>query len=125
MKRIRSCFNFRIILYDCRCKTVASRKRRRAVEEKVKQRLIGVIVIVGALFIILPFLFHNSRPSADTKLSSNIPNPSVSVALPPASTTASTPATTQVTAVTTSGTQLASANAPTTGDVNTQITAPA
>ena len=33
-------------------------------EERTKQRLVGALVLVGALFIILPFLFHNARPSA-------------------------------------------------------------
>ena len=33
-------------------------------EERTKQRLVGGLVLVGGLFIILPFLFHNSRPSA-------------------------------------------------------------
>lgn len=31
-------------------------------EERTKQRLVGVLVFVGAVFIILPFLFHNSKP---------------------------------------------------------------
>lgn len=47
-------------------------------EEKIKQRLIGVLVIIGALFIILPFLFHNSRPMVSQKISANIPNSSAS-----------------------------------------------
>jgi cell division septation protein DedD len=56
-------------------------------EEKIKQRLIGVLVLIGSLFIILPFLFHNSRPSAEQeKMAAAVPNaatpPSVSVALP-------------------------------------------
>lgn len=34
-------------------------------EERTKQRLVGVLVFLGALFIILPFLFHNARPSAN------------------------------------------------------------
>lgn len=55
-------------------------------EEKTKQRFIGVIVIIGALFIILPFLFHNSRPSLQTNLSANAPNSNVTVALPTAAT---------------------------------------
>ncbi|OGT43895.1 MAG: hypothetical protein A3F13_04820 [Gammaproteobacteria bacterium RIFCSPHIGHO2_12_FULL_40_19] len=69
-------------------------------EEKIKQRLIGVLVIVGALFIILPFLFHNSRPTVSQKTSTNIPNSpgssSVALTLPaatPATAAATTPAT--------------------------------
>ncbi|PIZ03746.1 MAG: hypothetical protein COY58_07885 [Gammaproteobacteria bacterium CG_4_10_14_0_8_um_filter_38_16] len=56
------------------------------VEEKTKQRLIGILVLIGALFIILPFLFHNSHPSL--KASSIVQNttatpaPAVSVTLP-------------------------------------------
>lgn len=54
-------------------------------EEKTKQRLIGVLVLVGALFVILPFLFHNSRPSINTKSASNtVTTPSVSLPLAPA-----------------------------------------
>ncbi|HLB56509.1 MAG TPA: SPOR domain-containing protein [Coxiellaceae bacterium] len=56
-------------------------------EEKTKQRFIGVIVIIGALFIILPFLFHNSRPTLQTNLSTNAPNSNVTVALPTAAST--------------------------------------
>lgn len=75
-------------------------------EEKVKQRLIGVLVIVGALFIILPFLFHNSRPTLSQNAPSNGVNqpnsPSVSVTLPAAeSTTSTTPAAPVTTASTT------------------------
>ena len=44
-------------------------------EEKIKQRLIGVLVFIGALFIVLPFLFHNPQPLAQKNLSTNIPNP--------------------------------------------------
>jgi cell division septation protein DedD len=58
------------------------------VEERTKQRLIGVLVIIGALFIILPFLFHNSRPTVSQQTSTHMPNqlgtPSVALALPAA-----------------------------------------
>lgn len=37
-------------------------------EEKTKQRLIGVLVLIGVLFVILPFLFHNSQPSVADKI---------------------------------------------------------
>lgn len=71
-------------------------------EEKIKQRLIGILVLVGSLFIILPFLFHNSRPSAEQKTASTVPSgvtpPAVSVTLPAENTAAEsaapTPATT-------------------------------
>ena len=67
-------------------------------QEQTKQRLIGVLVIIGALFIILPFLFHNARPSAETKLSTTIPNspatPALAVTMPAdASTSTASPAT--------------------------------
>lgn len=57
-------------------------------DEKLKQRLIGGLVIAGSLCIILPFLFYNSRPSADqhpaisTAPAASIKPPVVSVALP-------------------------------------------
>lgn len=53
-------------------------------EEKIKQRLIGVLVIIGALFIILPFLFHNSRPSLAQTAAGNAHanNSAVSIVLP-------------------------------------------
>ena len=38
-------------------------------EERTKQRLVGVLVFVGALFIVLPFLFHNAHPNANTSAS--------------------------------------------------------
>jgi len=38
------------------------------VEERTKQRLVGGLVFVGALFIVLPFLFHNARPSLVDKV---------------------------------------------------------
>lgn len=67
-------------------------------EERIKQRLIGVLVIIGALFIILPFLFHNSRPTLSQQPSTNMPNqlgsPSVALALPAAAPAAVAPATT-------------------------------
>lgn len=51
-------------------------------EERTKQRLVGVLVFVGALFIILPFLFHNARPlSSENNSSAN--TASAAVALPP------------------------------------------
>lgn len=70
-------------------------------DEKFKTRLIGILVIVGSLFIILPFLFHNSRPSAVEKpipaAVSNTPTPpAVSVTLPAENTT--TPAVTNAAA---------------------------
>ena len=34
-------------------------------EEKIKQRILGGLVLAGLVAIILSFLFHNSRPSAD------------------------------------------------------------
>ena len=83
-------------------------------EERIKQRLIGVIVIVGALFIILPFLFHNSRPTLSQQASSNVPNPStpsVSLTLPAAIPATTTPAT--VATPTSQDTASASAAAPT------------
>ncbi len=91
-------------------------------EEKIKQRLIGILVLVGSLFIILPFLFHNSRPSAQDKIASTVPNgttpPAVSVTLPAenaaspsssavAESTAPTPATTTVGANTPAATTVA------------------
>lgn len=52
-------------------------------QERTKQRFIGALVIIGALFIILPFLFHNERPSADQALSASAsPTPAIAVALP-------------------------------------------
>lgn len=53
-------------------------------DEKLKTRLIGVLVVVGAVFIILPFLFHNSHPSAVEKIapSASVSSPIISVALP-------------------------------------------
>lgn len=33
-------------------------------EERTKQRLVGVFVFIGALFILLPLLFHHSHPRA-------------------------------------------------------------
>ncbi len=65
-------------------------------EEKIKQRLIGVLVIIGALFIILPFLFHNSRPTLSQQTPSTAV-PAIAVALPAAATTPSTAATTSST----------------------------
>lgn len=59
-------------------------------EERIKQRLIGVLVLIGALFIILPFLFHNSRPMAESKLSANTSTmPSVSLPVAPENTASS------------------------------------
>lgn len=56
-------------------------------EEKIKQRLVGILVLIGSLFIILPFLFHNSRPSAEEQktlvaASNAATPPAVSVTLP-------------------------------------------
>ncbi|EKD77307.1 MAG: cell division related protein [uncultured bacterium] len=43
-------------------------------EEKTKQRITGVLVFVGVLFVILPFLFHRTQPTAsDQKLATQIP----------------------------------------------------
>ena len=44
-------------------------------QEKTKQRIIGTLVIIGALFIILPFLFHNERPSAKQAQSDSVESP--------------------------------------------------
>jgi cell division septation protein DedD len=49
------------------------------VEERTKQRLVGVLVFIGALFIILPFLFHNSKPPIEHK-SAALVTPSVATA---------------------------------------------
>lgn len=93
-------------------------------EEKIKQRLIGVLVLIGSLFIILPFLFHNSRPSAEQKTASTVSGgttpPAVSVTLPAENTTTpnnnavvqnTTPATT-VTTTPNAGTAVAVTSAP-------------
>src|SRR3990167_3420495 len=84
-------------------------------EEKIKQRLIGVLVVIGSLFIILPFLFHNSRPSAQEKIASTVPNgttpPAVSVTLPAENT--ATPNTGVVTQSTTEAKTTASPSVPT------------
>ncbi|MDP1574581.1 MAG: SPOR domain-containing protein [Coxiellaceae bacterium] len=61
-------------------------------EERTKQRLVGVLVFVGALFIVLPFLFHNSHPSVsasqkaadDTAAAVTVSMPSENNALPAA-----------------------------------------
>lgn len=99
-----------------------SKKGERAVEEKVKQRLIGIIVIIAALFVVIPFLLHNSHPSIETKLSTTAPASSVSVALPaaqpatnaaPTSTPAPAPAATQTTPNTASQTSAPSTAATT------------
>lgn len=50
-------------------------------EDRTKQRLIGILVLLGALFIILPFLFHNARPSLNTAIAQTTPG--LSVTLPP------------------------------------------
>lgn len=90
------------------------------VEERTKQRLVGVLVFVGALFVILPFLFHNSRPMADQEMASaDKPVPAVSVALPDAATS---PAVTAA-AVPAAPTPLA-ANSPTTAPIPTPTPAP-
>lgn len=47
--------------------------------EKVTQRLIGFLVLIGAIFIILPFLFHNSKPFASSNTSPSTSNPSNTV----------------------------------------------
>lgn len=40
-------------------------------EERVKQRILGGLVIAGLICIILSFLFHNSRPTSQSDLSLN------------------------------------------------------
>ncbi|WP_423063833.1 SPOR domain-containing protein [Candidiatus Paracoxiella cheracis] len=55
-------------------------------QTKTKQRVIGGIVLLAVVAIFLPLLFHNSRPSADLKLSTNVPlapaKPEVQLQLP-------------------------------------------
>lgn len=87
-------------------------------EERTKQRLIGVLVIIGALFIILPFLFHNSRPTVSQQTSTNMPNqpgsPSVALALPAAAPAAVAPVATTLPAASSEPTaENTSATAPT------------
>ncbi|MCX7121274.1 MAG: SPOR domain-containing protein [Gammaproteobacteria bacterium] len=53
-------------------------------QERTKQRLIGILVVVGALFFIMSFLFHNAQPtvaSQDANMNSAA-TPAVAVALP-------------------------------------------
>lgn len=59
-------------------------------EERTKQRLVGVLVFVGALFIVLPFLFHNSRPSVSTSEKIAEANSAATVAIPAENNTAPT-----------------------------------
>lgn len=98
-------------------------------EEKIKQRLIGVLVLIGSLFIILPFLFHNSRPSAEQKTASTVSTgttpPTVSVTLPAENTTTSNgsavaESTASTPAVTTSVNPTAAANTPLSAAQQTQ-----
>lgn len=87
-------------------------------EEKIKQRLIGILVLIGSLFIILPFLFHNSRPSAQDKIASTVPNgttpPAVSVTLPAENTTTQNVNTVAQTAAPAPATTTVGANTPAT-----------
>lgn len=59
-------------------------------QTKTKQRVIGGIVLLAVVAIFLPLLFHNSRPSADLKLSTKVPpapaKPEVQLQLPAIST---------------------------------------
>lgn len=72
-------------------------------EEKTKQRLIGILVLIGALFIILPFLFHNSRPSLNASTTvANSATPAVSVSLPADSATTANTASNTATSTATS-----------------------
>ena len=83
-------------------------------EERIKQRLIGVLVVIGALFIILPFLFHNPRPSAGENAPTKVSQSSVAptVALPPASQSTTTAATVATQAPTTPAATTVSAVTP-------------
>lgn len=95
-------------------------------EEKTKQRLIGVLVIIGALFIALPFLFHNSRPSLESTLSFNSSHTSTSLTLPA---TSSTLTNTQNTSTTTADMNALSTASTTPADATTtpitsEVTAP-
>lgn len=55
-------------------------------EEKVKQRITGILVLIGALLIIVPFLFYNTQTPPAQKDQSAVPNPmnppSVALKLP-------------------------------------------
>jgi len=44
-------------------------------QTKTKHRIIGGIVLLAIVAIFLPLLFHNSRPSMDLKLSTQVPSP--------------------------------------------------
>ena len=88
-------------------------------DEKLKQRVIGILVLVGALFIILPFLFHNAHPSAAEKpmTPGSVSSSTVSVAWPAEQTVTSTTSTAPSTASTAStapSTTLAVPSTPTT-----------
>jgi len=56
---------------------MAFRTGRSSVEEKIKQRLMGVLALVGVGFIALPFLFHTPQPAAKLNLSTQIPKAAV------------------------------------------------
>ena len=99
-------------------------------EEKVKQRLIGVLVIIGALFIILPFLFHNSQPSlaqaaaANNTNTSAVANSNVSVTLPAEAASTAQNSSSNNSTPTTSVPATASSSAPAeTSDNNTSVVA--
>lgn len=78
-------------------------------EDRIKQRLIGILVIVGALFIILPFLFHNSRPSLPQITATDNTNAAaVSVTLPENNTSSSAASISQNNSVATKNTSPAS-----------------
>lgn len=55
-------------------------------QTKTKHRIIGGIVLLAIVAIFLPLLFHNSRPSMDLKLSTQVPSapakPQVQLQLP-------------------------------------------
>lgn len=88
-------------------------------EDKIKQRILGALVLVGFVCVILSFLFHRSGPSVEEKITAQMNVPTQTVASNTSTTTSISPAAPATTTVAPVSTTIA-----TTSTASTQTTTP-